>query len=410
MPEPPKVVVLGEGIVGLTCAIVLKIAGFRVSLAGREGLLQEDALDRALIASALPAASVLVHSLGGVHVSREEAAHCEAIFRHFSHLAGFEVARFQRHYEVFDSEPQSDSAMSLAADVVRVEELPKEERSFLAGTFDIAPDRLSGWRSRILFIEYPGYVRILADTARRLGIGSVRCEIDSAFLRREKADLFVNCLGPEAGDLLMDDELTNVLLGGLLVHDRGNRVDGCRGRLSPFSYNAKLATGPYAHRNPDGSATDLYCYPRKDCVVLGGTRQVVAKDGQKDFIEAISQGASEPAAERFESKYEETFLGKHRDVLERAYGMRLSPSLRRVIGFRPVRMCANKVEGPRLELTSFDGVPLVHCYGFGGAGLTLSWWAAAQVRDLVATGVGSPRQSPVPASTLAAIASEIQGL
>ena len=33
-----------------------------------------------------------------------------------------------------------------------------------------------------------------------------------------------------------------------------------------------------------------------------------------------------------------------------------------------------------------DDARVVHCYGHGGAGVTLSWGCAEEVRDLVASG------------------------
>jgi D-amino-acid oxidase len=46
-------------------------------------------------------------------------------------------------------------------------------------------------------------------------------------------------------------------------------------------------------------------------------------------------------------------------------------------GIRPVRPSV------RLELTSFAGRPLVHNYGHGGAGFTVSWGCAGEVAKLL---------------------------
>jgi D-amino-acid oxidase len=42
----------------------------------------------------------------------------------------------------------------------------------------------------------------------------------------------------------------------------------------------------------------------------------------------------------------------------------------------------------RLEREEYrDGTPLVHCYGHGGAGVTLSWGCAADVVALIGDAV-----------------------
>jgi D-amino-acid oxidase len=71
-----------------------------------------------------------------------------------------------------------------------------------------------------------------------------------------------------------------------------------------------------------------------------------------------------------------------RRILERATA--LVPELRGAtvrghrVGLRPGRPRV------RLEVEHRDGTRVVHCYGHGGAGLTLSWGCADEVAALVA--------------------------
>ncbi|MEP7092240.1 MAG: FAD-dependent oxidoreductase, partial [Nocardioidaceae bacterium] len=68
-------------------------------------------------------------------------------------------------------------------------------------------------------------------------------------------------------------------------------------------------------------------------------------------------------------------------VLERA--IELVPELAQAgvlghkVGLRPVR------PEVRLEAEQRDGTRVVHCYGHGGAGVTLSWGCADEVTGLV---------------------------
>lgn len=107
-----------------------------------------------------------------------------------------------------------------------------------------------------------------------------------------------------------------------------------------------------------------YVVPREHDVVVGGTAQDGVYDPRPD----------PSTAER---------------ILARARG--LVPDLARAtvlghrVGLRPAR------PGVRLETEHRDGGTVIHCYGHGGAGVTLSWGCADEVTAAVgalASGVG----------------------
>jgi D-amino-acid oxidase len=111
--------------------------------------------------------------------------------------------------------------------------------------------------------------------------------------------------------------------------------------------------------NPDGIT---YVHPRRHDVVLGGTYQPgtghTAPD--PDTAEAI----------------------RHRCVAL-VPELADAPVLGERIGLRPARH-----GGPRVEIdpSGHPGRRLVHAYGHGGAGVTLSWGCAAEVADLALDG------------------------
>jgi D-amino-acid oxidase len=109
----------------------------------------------------------------------------------------------------------------------------------------------------------------------------------------------------------------------------------------------------------EGPNALAYVLPRRDVVVLGGT----AEEGDGDLT------PREHAT---------------RDILERT--ARLQPELRgaaligTAVGLRPARPAV------RLELEeTSDGRPLIHDYGHGGSGFTLSWGCADEVARTVTT-------------------------
>ncbi len=141
-------------------------------------------------------------------------------------------------------------------------------------------------------------------------------------------DVVVNCAGIGARLLAADTSVHPVR--GQVVQVRGVEVD--RWWLDE--------SGP------------TYVVPRSDTVVVGGT------DDEGDW----SRTPSPETAAR---------------ILERA--ARLVPSLARAevvahrVGLRPVR--------PEVRLEAVGRT--VHCYGHGGAGVTLSWGCADEVAGLV---------------------------
>jgi D-amino-acid oxidase len=146
-----------------------------------------------------------------------------------------------------------------------------------------------------------------------------------------EADAVVNCTGLGARELAGDDALVAVRGQVVRVQARGVR----EWRLD--------------QRDP---GQPVYVVPREDEVILGGTAEEGVEDPRPD-----------PQITRA--------------ILERCE--RLVPELRGApvrgvaVGLRPVR--------PEVRLEA-DG-RVVHCYGHGGAGVTLAWGCAVEVAALL---------------------------
>jgi D-amino-acid oxidase len=102
-----------------------------------------------------------------------------------------------------------------------------------------------------------------------------------------------------------------------------------------------------------------YVVPRGDDVVLGGTSEV----GDDDL--AIRPDAAD------------SILARCRALVP---GLASADVVAHVVGLRPGRATV------RLEPQRLQGGLVVHDYGHGGAGVTLSWGCAAEVVSLVAAG------------------------
>ncbi|MEV1330451.1 FAD-dependent oxidoreductase [Micromonospora costi] len=152
----------------------------------------------------------------------------------------------------------------------------------------------------------------------------------------EGADVVVNCTGLGARELVHDGTLTPVR-GQVIVVAQFGLTEWFLDQTDPEQL--------------------VYVVPRGDTVLLGGTAE------ERDEDLRVRPGTT--AA-----------------ILERC--RRLVPALRGAdvldhrVGLRPGRPTV------RLETEVVDRGPVVHCYGHGGAGVTLSYGCAEEVAALVA--------------------------
>ncbi|NDL61113.1 FAD-dependent oxidoreductase [Phytoactinopolyspora mesophila] len=202
---------------------------------------------------------------------------------------------------------------------------------------ELPPGFSSGYRFTAPLIDMPTYLRYLEHRLRRAG-GTIEQQTVHTLDAAPRASAIVNCTGMGAGSLTPDSALRPI---------RGQHVVVTNPGLTDF-FSEDTGTSP-----------DLLCiYPHGNTVVLGGT----AIDGD------ASQAPDEQAAA---------------DILARCSAVepRLAGStvIGQRVGLRPTR------DRVRVALDQrSDGTPVVHNYGHGGAGVTLSWGCAREVHHLLA--------------------------
>ena len=206
---------------------------------------------------------------------------------------------------------------------------------------DLPDGFVDGFRFTVPLIDMPVY---LAYLRRRFLAADGSIEIRSVRALDEATattDIIVNCTGLGARSLVPDHGLQPIR-GQLLVVENP-------GIEEFFSED----TGP---------SPDLCCiYPHGSSVVLGGTAEEETWDLRPD----------PQAAERILKRCAAVApaLGRARVISHR-------------VGLRPTRTAVRVEEG-----TPFAGTRLIHNYGHGGAGVTLSWGCAdAIVRIVEAAG------------------------
>jgi D-amino-acid oxidase len=214
------------------------------------------------------------------------------------------------------------------------------------GAGDLPPGYQAGYRARLPLIDMPAYLRYLELRLRGAGGEIERRGLDSLDQAAAAAPRVVNCTGLGARQLVPDTRVRPV--SGQLVVVRNPGLDQW------FVEASETA----------GEAT--YIFPQPYGVVLGGTAR------EDDWATGPDPSAAKAIVARCA-----------------AVDPRLAdaPVLQHRVGLRPSR--------PRVRLEAerrADGGLLVHNYGHGGAGVTVSWGCAADAAAMAGgTGPGRPR-------------------
>jgi D-amino-acid oxidase len=302
-----RVVVVGAGVVGLSCAVRLLEAGHEVGVVARD-LPQE---------TTSSVAAALWYPYRAYPFERVTA------WAQTTYDALLGLAEDDRAGVVVRSGTEvlrSPAGRPWWADAV-----PE-----LRDPTDLPPGYVAGWSFDAPVVEMPIYLDWLVRRIEDLG-GTVTRMALSAL--PDQAEVVVNAAGLGGRLLGADESLMPVRGQVVLVEQVG---------LEQWWLDS---TGP------------TYVVPRSHDVVVGGTDDEGAWERRPD--EAVA-----------------------RDILERA--RRLVPQLagarvlKHRVGLRPARPTV-RLE----ERTGARGNRVIHCYGHGGAGVTLSWGCADEVAALV---------------------------
>lgn len=185
---------------------------------------------------------------------------------------------------------------------------------------------------RVPVISMPRHMRFLETWCERLGV-QFRAQTLTSLQQVSGVDAVIHASGLGARELASDGS----------VHPIQGQV--ARVHLPDFQHALVVESDP-----------PTYAIPRPDGVVVGGTAVVGATS-------LVPNPDTEAA------------------ILRRAAafvpGLATAPVLGRAVGLRPGRPSI------RLELDEQGPRPVVHCYGHGGSGVTLSWGCASEVTQIV---------------------------
>lgn len=305
--------VIGAGVIGLSCAIRLREAGYDAQIWARDMPQQTTSSVAAAIwypYNAFPKERIGVWGANTFAELSQLPAESGVMMRH-----GLEIFPYA------------------VADPWWLDAVPVFRR---AAPAELPEGYLDGYAFEVPVIEMPLYLSYLLERLRQLGGDVQQRAISSLDQALAAHDLVINCSGLAARALTNDRAL--YAIRGQIV-----RVAQCgieRFWLDDFG--------------PRGLA---YVVPRSHDIILGGTDD----EGDEDLTPdpAIAAAIIERCA----------FLEPQ---------LRDATILEHKVGLRPGRSAV------RLEAEQpAPGKTVVHCYGHGGAGVTLSWGCAEEVVQLV---------------------------
>jgi D-amino-acid oxidase len=201
---------------------------------------------------------------------------------------------------------------------------------------DLPPGYVDGHVAEVPLIETPVHMAWLVERFRALGGRIEQREVTDLRQEAGQRGLVINCTGLGARDLAADPGVYPIR-GQIARTTRPAGIDRVM-----FDEHGRLALA--------------YVIPRREAVIVGGTT------GEGDWNPAVDEST---AAEILAKGVELAPMLAGAEVLEH------------LVGLRPGRAEV------RLEAEELDGVTVIHNYGHGGGGFTLSWGCADEVVALV---------------------------
>ncbi|MEW1654586.1 FAD-dependent oxidoreductase [Streptomyces sp. NPDC093707] len=322
----PEICVVGGGVIGLSSAVVLAEAGYRVRVVARDA-----------------AADTTSAVAGGLCWPYRIQPYDDAIrwslrsLEVFTDLAGAPAETGSRLVAgIMADEPGAPAGDNGPEDGLGdwYAALPGLRR---ARAEELPPGCGSGWRAHAPLVEMPVFLRYLERRLAAAG-GTVQARpVASLAEAAEGALAVVNCSGLGARELVPDPGVQPVQGQLVIVENPGVR---------------EWFTAAEA-----GAVETAYVLPQPFGLVLGGTAREGAWSREPD--PAVAEAIVARCARYFPE------VARARVLAHR-------------VGLRPARPTV-RLAAERLP----DGTVCVHNYGHGGAGVTVSWGCADEVLRLV---------------------------
>lgn len=346
------ILIIGGGIQGITTGIVLESLGHDTVIK-TEYIPYDDGIDGDEIhslATNYAAASVYPTKVQHHKTMEEllqEANICfgELMDTHFSSSISEQI-----HFGLSEANNINceDKAPKDCYDIERYPgKVPKREKKHISGVY-----------YQEYFVEMPEYVPNLYKTYKNLGGKVVKEKVSENDIKNNDYEYSINCTGYWSRELFNDKSMK-----------------AKRGHIVKYEYR-KLRNylgDNFAYTYEPDDCDSVYMYSRNDNILFGGTKQPGTPDpdseewnGEKSRITIRIDGKEVP---KRVIEVNEEILGNYLNIDFDRENYNIT------YGYRPYRE-----KGIRIEK---DG-DIIHNYGHGGSGVTLSWSSAKEVYEILA--------------------------
>lgn len=369
--QQSDVVVLGGGISGITTALVLQSIGLKPVIVA-DYVPRQIGKGRPIVPSDFAMASAYPHhlqvkNLAGITDDSQE------VFAHLAREARSGVGIY-RMYEVFEQEPAAALLCSKRLNFKQFDGLPNSFGGSIKPPIRPTAEYIWGWRFETYFADMPIYLDFLWSLYEERGGQSCLAKVEPGLKFAGRP--IINCLGRGSLDVF-EDSSTSVVLRGRQVLVPGAPMIADQDYPIAFNYTPSAAV----YARADGNPEYVHFFPRSDGWVLGQTREPGNVDADGTWSgaavraeEVIIDGIPIPKPiidlnDALVNTWRGSSIGGRRLTARQGYRYYRDPS----------------GGGVRLELEEKADLLVVHNYGHGGSGVTVSWGCAVESVRLLLT-------------------------
>ncbi len=381
--------VLGGGISGITTALVLQSLGLRVAILSDAVTMQSsNHQENPRVATGYAMASAYPHNLR-VKDLEGVSAQSQKAFEQLRKVPESGVSIY-RMFEVYEHEPEEAALGNRRMKFQTFEGTPEALAKTLNPPTRPGAKHVWGWSFETYFADMPFYLPFLWKRFFRKG-GCIREERidlhDDSMIARAGGKPLVNCLGLGAIESLgakrFADRTPALIVRGrqAIAH---NAPVICDSDGVALAYNYTPTVDVFARA--DGLPEYVHFFPRSDGWVLGQTREPGELSSDGTWTGSAVQAAEIVIGEQSIPK---PIVDLNDEILSQWVNQRIQrDSLSAREGFRYYRDPDDT--GVRLEPEIINNSTIVHNYGHGGSGITMSWGCALEAARFVLEALRQP--------------------
>lgn len=367
-------VILGAGISGISTALTLQALGFSPCIVSNYVPMQAEQTPKYPVPTDYAMASAYPHNLR-IENLRAVSSSSQEIFKQLELSSGSGV-RLYRMFEVYEEEPPEPPLWNERLNFHNFDGKPESLRKHMNVPARLGADHLWGWYFDSFFADMPQYLAFLWKIFDDCGGQFIQTNLDN----REKIQHLcegrnaINCLGIGSKSLFSDDSPMSLVRGKQVLIPNAPMLKA-EGEL-PFAYNYTPTAEVFSRA--DGSSEYVHFFARTHDWLLGQTREAGQLGDDGEWIGEPVRGEH---VDLNGVQIPKAILTLNEELLKDIFGVSLAN--RELIGREGYRYYRDpNGAGVRLSTEEFGKSAIVHNYGHGGSGITMSWGCSLEAARL----------------------------